>query len=288
MKKVILSESQLKYIVNAVNENQFDETRTEIDNGNIVEIDNFDEIENLIDIQSPDDVYYLQLIKRRKDNPSLRLVKDEYVKYYLIHSYDELLKLKPEIKYFCIINNARAYLTANRRSETNCKHWADVYMKDNRSNFRGKYAFVRGHETEYAFGRSFEDDIKRDVVMIDIDTPDKSVHDKVRQILKKYKVDILMEYPSLNNGLHIFTKSQEQILDAYLAKEFLQFDGGQDLGRLSTVGVDFDKNALLYACLKPQGYRSNYSAKTTAICKNGAKAMRDKLQRRSDELKSKV
>lgn len=45
MKKVILSESQLKYIVNAVNENQFDETRTEIDNGNIVEIDNFDEIE---------------------------------------------------------------------------------------------------------------------------------------------------------------------------------------------------------------------------------------------------
>ena len=102
MKKVILSESQLKYIVNAVNENQFDETRTEIDNGNIVEIDNFDEIENLIDIQSPDDVYYLQLIKRRKDNPSLRLVKDEYVKYYLIHSYGELLKLKPEIKYFCI------------------------------------------------------------------------------------------------------------------------------------------------------------------------------------------
>lgn len=34
MKKLILSESQLKYIVNAVNENQFDETRTEIDNGN--------------------------------------------------------------------------------------------------------------------------------------------------------------------------------------------------------------------------------------------------------------
>ena len=190
MKKVILSEFQLRYIVNAVNENQFDETRTEIDNGNIVEIDNFDEIENLIDIQSPDDVYYLQLIKRRKDNPSLRLVKDEYVKYYLIHSYDELLKLKPEIKYFCITNNARAYLTANRRSETNCKHWADVYMKDNRSNLRGKYAFVRGHETEYAFGRSFEDDIKRDVVMIDIDTPDKSVHDKVRQILKKYKVTL--------------------------------------------------------------------------------------------------
>lgn len=107
-------------------------------------------------------------------------------------------------------------------------------------------------------------------------------------ILKKYKVEILMEYPSLNDGLHIFTKSQEQILDAYLAKEFLQFDGGQDLGRLSTVGVDFDKNALLYACLKPQGYRQNYSAKTTAICKSGAKSMRDKLQRRSDELKNQV
>lgn len=28
MKKLILSESQLRYIVNAVNENQFDETRT--------------------------------------------------------------------------------------------------------------------------------------------------------------------------------------------------------------------------------------------------------------------
>lgn len=222
---------------------------------NVVEIDNFEEIKQLLSFNNPDDVYFVKLVKRGKDNPHAHMHGDEYPKYYLIHSEQELSQHEREIKVLCMRDNLRAYITANKRSLKDGMHWADIYKRDPR-----KYKHMIGHEIESAFGRSFENDVKRDVIMIDIDTNDKTVHQKVHDILKKYNVDIIMEYPSLNDGLHIFTKSQEQILDAYLCKEFLQFDGGQDLGRLSTVGMDIDKNALLYCCLEPQGYRgaTNY------------------------------
>lgn len=278
MRKIetIISENITKYL---------SETRTEINGGKTIEIDNFDEVKQLINPESSDDTWFIKIVQRRKDNPSLRLRTDNYVKYYLIHSIQELEANKSEIKYLCIQNNARAYITANKRSKTECDKYAKIYQDSNRRHpHHGQFNFVKGHEIEYAYGRSFADKTDREVVMIDIDSPDTSIHNKTHEILKKYNVPIMMEYPSLNNGLHIFTKAQEQLLDAYLAKEFLQFDKGEDLGRLSTVGIDFDKNALLYVCTAPQGYRDNYRQSVVDDAKRGAVKMRQTLQQRRNNL----
>ena len=86
-------------------------------------IDNFDMIANMLNFNSSDDFYFVQIIKRFKDNPNDDKTKGNYhggawyLKGYRIKSTDELLKLKPEIIKMCHDNNARAYITINSRSE---------------------------------------------------------------------------------------------------------------------------------------------------------------------------
>jgi hypothetical protein len=82
-------------------------------------INNFEHIRSLISFDSDDDFYFLQIIKRRKDNPDLpRDMK--LIDNYFIYSFDEFDKLEPKIIEQCELNNARAYFRINRRSSKIC------------------------------------------------------------------------------------------------------------------------------------------------------------------------
>lgn len=82
-------------------------------------IDNFEQINNLLNFESEDDFYFLQIIQRKKDNPdgymgsnnSSRLIKAYYIK-----SVEELNKKKHEIVELCKLFNARAGINLNKRS----------------------------------------------------------------------------------------------------------------------------------------------------------------------------
>ena len=156
--KKILRES----IKTVLFENIETETRKELDKGKYIEIDNFEEFKDLLSFNSNDDVYYLMIQKRRKDNPTQHFSNGtcEYLRYYIIHSYDELMSLRSEIRMVCIRENARAYITANKRSLSTGFDWAKKYKADPR-----KYRGMRGVETQMAFGRSFENDITRDRIV---------------------------------------------------------------------------------------------------------------------------
>lgn len=80
--------------------------------------DNFDKVAKFMDFSSPDDFYFLQIIQRKKDgnedgkgNNGARLIKAYYVK-----SAQHLLEKKDKIIELCKNNNARAYITINKRS----------------------------------------------------------------------------------------------------------------------------------------------------------------------------
>ena len=66
-------------------------------------IDNFDMAANLMDINSPDDFHFVQIIKRFKDNPNDDRSKGNYhggawyLGGYRVHSPQELMQLKPQI-----------------------------------------------------------------------------------------------------------------------------------------------------------------------------------------------
>lgn len=82
-------------------------------------IDNFDKIIGLLDFPDEDSFYYLQVLLRKKDNPSGYLGSNNssrLVKAYYIKSKEQLFKQKEEIIKLCQVFNARAGINLNKRS----------------------------------------------------------------------------------------------------------------------------------------------------------------------------
>lgn len=78
-------------------------------------IDNFKQISEFIKFDDDDDFYFLQIIKRKKENPELE-ANARVIRTYCIRSKEHLLDKMVEIISLCDTNNARAYINLNRRS----------------------------------------------------------------------------------------------------------------------------------------------------------------------------
>lgn len=78
-------------------------------------VDNIDKILPFLKFESEDDFYYLQILKRKKENPELGS-NSRVIKNYYITSQDYLLKHYDEIKKLCEVFNARASIRLNKRS----------------------------------------------------------------------------------------------------------------------------------------------------------------------------
>ena len=77
-------------------------------------INNFDQIRTIIEFPDKNSFYFLQVLKRRKDNPDLD--KDmEHLSDYYIYSLEQFDDLKERVITQCDSENARAYFRINRR-----------------------------------------------------------------------------------------------------------------------------------------------------------------------------
>lgn len=136
MKNILITEEQLRQI----RESQL------LTEGKVL-LDNFSKIANLLTFTSPDDFYYVQIIKRFKDNPNDNKNSGNYHAgaWYLggmrIHSAQELLGNKNAIQSICDANNARAYITINSRSDKETDNFIPIYKQRYSPNdARFKYA----------------------------------------------------------------------------------------------------------------------------------------------------
>lgn len=81
--------------------------------------DNFEQIVNILRSRdtTPDEdrFYFLQIVKRKKDNPELESHRHLIDSWY-IKTADQLLEKRDRIIEQCEVNNARAYFRLNRRS----------------------------------------------------------------------------------------------------------------------------------------------------------------------------
>ena len=79
-------------------------------------MNNFDQIRGMLDFSIPGTFYFLQILKRRKDNPELGKDMIHIADYYIdsLAKYDDL---KPMVIRQCEAENARAYFRLNRRDE---------------------------------------------------------------------------------------------------------------------------------------------------------------------------
>lgn len=77
-------------------------------------INNFQLLESKLNFSDSDKFYFVQILKRRKDNPTMEKGV-EVLKTFCIDSLQKYEKLAEQIQNFCEINNARAYINLNRR-----------------------------------------------------------------------------------------------------------------------------------------------------------------------------
>lgn len=242
-------------------------------------VDNFELLKGYMEFNNPDDVYFVQIIKRWKDNKdkpdadAWRAAErkkgsyhsgGEFLNYYLIHSNSELDSLKSEIIKACSYNNARAYISINSRSQ----NAVNAYMSKFKSRFtdpndprvKNAEAILYGQAKS---GPAWKNE--RFKVLLDIDTtrdatakmPDGKVvniWDETKKRLKDFNIKVAAEYETPSGGLHLILNNKNNRNCRPFYKGLKDFDGGRDLDRLATVHPSEDIKMVLYSNVDTAGY----------------------------------
>lgn len=256
--KIKLNEGDLhlliKEVISKLNEGHILEDRVEYDDG-YIEIDNFDIVSKMMKFNSDDDVYFVQIIKRHKDNMDQYFANNasDYLTYYLFKSVEELKGKKEEIKTLCAKTNSRAYIYLNSRSAKAINDYSENVLKDRFRKHRS-LRYKQGHEIEVAAGQSKDWD-DRTICFVDVDSNDENIYRKVSEKIKNAGITPIETYRSANNGWHIIIGDKEKAKTL----DFSDIDNGNDFGNFATVSIEIDKPTILYCKIKPNGYKVQQS-----------------------------
>lgn len=259
-------------------------TESELKNDNICYqdkrvVDNFDLVKNYMEFNNPDDVYFVQIIKRWKDNkdkPGADAWKAkgkaqgtyhsgaEYLNYYLIHSAQELDQIKNEINKVCAYNNARAYISINSRSQNQ----VNAYINKFKARFTDPNDPRVKHAEAILYGMPKSGPAwknERFKVLLDVDTTRDStvklpngktvnVWDETKKRLNNLNIKVAAEYETPSGGLHLIlnNKNNRNLRPFYASLK--DFDGGRNLGKLATVHPSEDIKMVLYSNVDTEGY----------------------------------
>lgn len=171
---------------------------------------NFDIIRKFLDFSNPDTYYFLQILKRRKDNPDMDkdmvVIDDIY-----IYSLEQFNKLENRIIETCTLHNARAYFRINKRSMKKSgmmmlKRITDLIISENYKAIKNAYSSVSGE--------FHADDDKKWIV--DIDNFDNTklgqtlttlaVYQNIELLQKETGREPMMEIVPTKSGIHIVTR----------------------------------------------------------------------------------
>lgn len=166
-------------------------------------VNNFEIIKNYLTFRDENDFYFLQIFKRRKDNPGME--KDMYVvTNYYVYSIEHLEKLKNDIISICDSTNSRAYIRLNVRNNRQvafrCLNKLATLLTENK--FRDVKAMY-----DASCGEVHDQKPKRWIV--DIDTKDLEFVNQVGTFISElqnglnYNIEGLLES---KNGYHIITQ----------------------------------------------------------------------------------
>lgn len=165
-------------------------------------IDNFDKIINIMSFDDTNDFYFIQLIKRKKDNPDMKgdsvVIKDWYVS-----SVDYLLSKKNSMIEMSNQYNARLTIRINKRNYKNLglKMISDITKKLENENYKGLKSCFSSVAGQY----SSDTDKKW---IIDIDSIDLDDLYEIKEVINDSMPNvekIICEIPS-KSGIHLIVK----------------------------------------------------------------------------------
>lgn len=179
-------------------------------------INNFKQIESLIEFTNPGDCYFIQLLKRQKDNPEMKRNMVN-VDNFFIYSLDEYREIESRIIEVANLHNARAYIRVNRRNteklalNTLVKVSNLILSKDYKS-VKNAYLSAAGEHSSEPMKRWIVD-VDRQKWMFDwtyqsyaekIRTYIRELHDQCNRNSKQGEYKMLAEIKT-KNGIHIIT-----------------------------------------------------------------------------------
>ncbi len=137
--------------------------------------DNFDLIRSLLKFTSSDDFYFVQILKRRKDNPGLN-TDVAVIKEYFVDSLEYFDKKREDMIEQATKNNARVTIRLNKRSyeKTALKVLVEVANRID----QGQYKAVKTAFSSCA-GKFSADKDKTWLIDVDIEDLDKYNMDEV-------------------------------------------------------------------------------------------------------------
>ena len=173
-------------------------------------IDNFSVIRKILRFPTEESFYFLQVLKRRKDNPDLEKDMIHLADFY-IYSLEDYDRLMDRVINLCQSENARAYLRLNVRDSKKTammtlKKIVDYISSENYKAVKKAYASCSG---EY-----HSDPDKTWIVDIDNVSIDSFNHSekqiKIRQLITDLQIEAgkepMMQFIPTRSGVHIITR----------------------------------------------------------------------------------
>ena len=170
--------------------------------------DNTKQIGTLLSFRE-NDFYFVQVIKRRKDNPEMER-GETIIKNYYITSIEQYEKLSPRIIKICDMENARAYIRINSR---NFKKLAHPMLKLMIEYIAGGQYKSLPDVFDKVTGRNHSDpDTKwvADIDWIDLQTNNvemTDIKDLISSEIKKTGRDNTIEIIPTKNGCHFVSRA---------------------------------------------------------------------------------
>ena len=117
-------------------------------------VNNIHRVRELISFNDEFDFYFVQILKRRKDNPDLKRDMVVITNFH-IESFEQYDRLMPHIVSMCESENARAYFRINRRNYKDLsyhmlKRVVDVIASGMVKALKGTFDAVAGKSSDHA------------------------------------------------------------------------------------------------------------------------------------------
>lgn len=175
---------------------------------------NFHHIKEFLSFTEKNDFYFIQLIKRRKDNPDMK--KDvKVIRSFYVNSIEEYDELISKIVDICEVENCRAYIRLNKRNYGKLALKLISEIAQNVSN--GNDLRTLPNLFDSVAGQYSSDDDKKWIVDIDWKDLDTIMYEGnpanvsdilnvVRELQVMADKEPMVKVIQTKNGVHVVTK----------------------------------------------------------------------------------
>jgi hypothetical protein len=211
---------------------------------------NFKLLDPLIQFTNPGDCYFIQLLKRQKDNPEMtrNMVN---VDNFFVYDLAEYYAIEEKVVALCNLHNARAYIRVNRRNTeklalTTLVKVSNLILSKDYKSVKNAYLSAAGENSSEPIKRWIVDLDREETwfdwtwksFVNDIRNRIAKLHTECNQNSKQGEYKMLLEVPT-KNGLHIIT-------NPFNLQKFRQDDSTTMREQLGKIDIHKDNPTILY------------------------------------------